>query len=83
MGIVCSACSSDREADIPTEYAEHGPGRTVGELYHVMEPEGTDHLFGIKRDVTKTPVVTTPAGKSLEKMFSGSHMITDIPELQL
>ena len=83
MGVVCSVCSSEREADFPSEYAEHGAGPTVGELYHVMEPNGTDHLFGIKRNVSQTPAMTMPIGKPINKMFDGSKLITQNKPSQL
>ena len=78
MGQVCSVCSSEREPDFPVENADHGPGSTVTELYHVMEPRGTDHLFGIKRKTTQLSNEIVPPGKSVNQMFQKSKLMRNI-----
>lgn len=59
------------------EYPEHGPGKTVGELYHVLEPGGTGHMFGFKRNSDKLSDTIVPLGKSAPVMFSGSDLLIE------
>ena len=77
MGTNCSVCSGEREADFPMEYPEHGPGKTVGELYPVLEPGGTGHMFGFKRNSDKLSDTIVPLGKSAPVMFSGSDLLIE------